>query len=98
MKHRYALSKLRTSTHTLKIETGRHQGVPRENRLCTVCDIIEDEFHFLDNCIKYNDARNKLLTDVLIKNPKWSFLKPSQLFIINELQDHLGRYVFECLK
>ena len=35
------ISKLRTSAHDLKIETGRHRGIKREQRLCTcACKLL----------------------------------------------------------
>ena len=42
-KHLKAMSRLRTSCHPLKIE----------NPLCSVCNVIEDEEHFLVSCKKY---------------------------------------------
>ena len=58
-KQRQALSKLRLSSHGLRIETGRHIRMGRENRKCTLCDSndIEDEFHFILKCPVYNDVR-----------------------------------------
>jgi hypothetical protein len=56
------MSRLRTSCHPLKIETGRHckPPLPRENRLCSVCNVIEDEEHFLVSCKKYEAERLSL--------------------------------------
>ena len=47
-KHRNALAKNRLSSHSLAIQIGRHNGIPRENRKCTLCNIndIEDEYHY----------------------------------------------------
>ena len=36
-----AITKLRLSSHSLFIETGRHTGVTRENRKCTLCNKVE---------------------------------------------------------
>ena len=46
---RRAITKLRTSNHTLAIEEGRWTNIERENRLCKQCaqQNIEDETHFL---------------------------------------------------
>ena len=44
-----ALSKLRVSAHRLEIETcrlGRPHSIPVNNRKRSVCQVIEDEFHF----------------------------------------------------
>ena len=36
-KYRIALSRFRTSSHDLLIETCRYDGIPRENRICKSC-------------------------------------------------------------
>ena len=45
-KYRYALTRLRTSSHRLAIETGRWT-TPRFERKCQLCNTLEDEFHFM---------------------------------------------------
>ena len=52
---RYLMGQLRISSHTLAIETGRYQRIPREMRRCLVCHLgeIEDEFHFFLRCPAY---------------------------------------------
>ncbi len=44
------MAKLRTSTHSLLIEKGRHLGLKKEDRLCGACGVIDNEVHFLFNC------------------------------------------------
>ena len=59
-KFRYALTRLRVSSHRLQIEAGRwHKPykIPLENRKCQLCNILEDEFHFILECSLYNDLR-----------------------------------------
>ena len=53
--NRRAITKLRTSNHTLAIEAGRWTNMERGNRLCKQCteNKIEDEIHFLFQCTKY---------------------------------------------
>ena len=49
-KFRYALSKIRMSSHKLKIRAGRWhrpQSIPLNERKCRVCNFLEDEFHFI---------------------------------------------------
>ena len=55
------LSRFRLSSHQLEIETGRHIGSDRDQRLCRKCNMrmIEDEYHFLLTCPLYNDLRTK---------------------------------------
>ena len=55
------ITKLRISDHNLPIEKGRHLKIPREKRLCQVCNQIEDEHYFLFVCNKNLDLRNKYL-------------------------------------
>ena len=59
IKYQIALSKLRSSVHKLKVETGRHKDIAYENRLCTLCDYnqVEDEFHFVMICPVYENLR-----------------------------------------
>ena len=42
-KHRQLIAKFRTSDHCLQIETGRYINISRQQRLCTTCNILEDE-------------------------------------------------------
>lgn len=55
---RSMICKLRTSSHQLMIERGRHLNIAMEERICPLCNLaIEDEFHFLLNCCFYNKQR-----------------------------------------
>ena len=50
-------SSFRISAHRLRIERGRYFGEKPEERLCTICNIVEDEMHFLCQCHKYASQR-----------------------------------------
>ena len=70
-KFRVALSKLRMSSHRLMIEVGRWNRphrTPREQRKCTVCNQLEDEYHFLFECRLYNDERTIFLKPYYLRN------------------------------
>lgn len=70
--YRIALSKFRTSNHRLAIETGRWhkpQPIERNLRLCLTCEKLEDEYHLVAECIKYNELRNKYLPHHFINKP-----------------------------
>ena len=70
------LTRLRSSSHRLKIETGRHKGIPRSHRYCDHCcspenmellcslpfadPLIQDEWHMLTECSLTQDARESL--------------------------------------
>ena len=60
-KYKISLSRFRLSSHNLMIETGRYNGMPRDERLCNFCNMrkVEDEYHFLLVCPKYTELRRK---------------------------------------
>ena len=55
------ISKIRMSSHNLKIEKGRYHNIERQSRLCVLCNLndIEDEFHFILKCPLYYDLRER---------------------------------------
>ena len=57
--NRRAITKLRTSSHKLKIETGRWNKIPRDQRICQNCFLnkIEDENHLIFECQMYETER-----------------------------------------
>ena len=65
-KYRTALAKLRSSSHTLAIETGRHSRpkLKVNERLCQVCQCIEDETHRMIGSEINTDERSHLFTRV----------------------------------
>ena len=63
---RKSLAKFRCSSHKLAIETGRHMGILRGERLCTYCfnnnvDVVEDEFQVFFECRKFEESRQMYL-------------------------------------
>ena len=64
------ICKLRLSAHTLLIETGRYRGIPRDQRICPLCNSdVEDEFHFFVKCKFYSSLRKKYLKPYYYRNP-----------------------------
>ena len=61
-KYRQALTRLRTSSRALRIESGRHEHIvpSLENRLCNLCRVPETEIHFLISCPLYETQRKVL--------------------------------------
>ena len=57
--HRTVLTRWRLSNHNLQIERGRYTvpSTPRENRLCTLCETVEDEHHVIFHCPRFDDVR-----------------------------------------
>ena len=67
--HRRAITKLRTSSHKLQIETGRWNNVSQNLRICEKCtlDEIEDENHFLFECPMHVTDRIELINKIQSK-------------------------------
>ena len=72
-KFRVVMSKLRLSSHNLRIETGRYarNHIERQQRYCTICNKldIEDEYHFVLICAAYNDIRKRYIKPYYYKKP-----------------------------
>ena len=102
-KLRSALSKLRLSSHTLAIETGRYANARIEPnlRFCNLCknpNDIEDEYHFVIVCPIYNEIRKKYISNYYTRNP-------SVFKFINLMQEKrpciikkLSKFIFEAFK
>ena len=66
--YRILITRWRLSCFDLKVETGRYRGIPREERLCPICNVLEDENHVIFNCRAYDNIRTQF-TDLLQQNP-----------------------------
>ena len=58
--YRVIISRWRLSNHRLNIETGRYTRpiTERKNRVCTLCDVVEDEQHVVYDCPRYEEIRD----------------------------------------
>ena len=71
-KFRTAISELRMSSHRLEIEVGRWarpQRTPVDQRKYRICNKLEDEFHFLFECILYTKIREKYIKKYYWRRP-----------------------------
>lgn len=67
-KFRVALTRFRTSSNRLEVETGRWQKpnpIPYNERLCNSCRVLGDEFHFIFECKLLEYLLNLYIT------PQW---------------------------
>ena len=99
-KFRIALCKFRSSAHNLAIERGRHSNVQKEDRKCIFCNsgAIENEYHFLLVCSKFDDLRKKYFSKFYCHWPtlnKFDMLMScdSKKVILN-----LSKYIFYAEK
>ena len=56
---RRTLVKLRIGCHNLRVQTGRYDKIPLDERICPLCggNKIEDETHLLLDCQRYSSMR-----------------------------------------
>ena len=88
---RTLFTKIRISAHKLRIETGRYQKVPADQRFCDICqlNLIEDEIHFSMSCRCFDDSRNNLFVKVHAVNKNFLSLTDEQKFIwLMSSEDH----------
>ena len=101
-KYRIAISRLRASSHNLEIERGRYTipVTPIENRLCSVCNSIEDEFHFLLHCQLYNEERSALFHEITNIEQEFSSLtdRDRLIFLLSnensQILTWVGKFVY----
>ena len=101
-KLRVAISRLRLSSHQLRIETGRYSQnkVHRAQRICTLCNKsdIEDEYHFVLVCPVYSILRQKYIRPYYYNRPSvYKFTLLMQTKQQGVLQKS-GKYVYESFR
>ena len=62
--NRIALTRMRLSSHHLRIETGRWSRIPQQNRLCNCRTDIQTEDHVLLRCTISSDLRQQMNINV----------------------------------
>lgn len=94
------ICKYRIHAHCLKVETGRFFNVDRCNRFCEMCSkrVLEDEYHFILECEKYNEARRKYIKPYYWTKP--SVFKFVQLMSVRNIKElnNLGKYLYVAEK
>lgn len=95
-KYRISLSRYRLSSHNLSIETGRYNGVPKEERLCNFCNMrkIEDEFHFLLVCPLYTELRRKYFKNYFCNWPTLNKFDQLMLSSSKKTLGNLGKFIY----
>ena len=67
---RVVLTKFRCRNNKMPVEIGARDNVPREQRICNLCDTgdIGDEFHYLFICKHLISHRKKYIQPVYLKH------------------------------
>ena len=100
------MTRLRLSAHPLNVEALRGFVVDPTERKCNMCTLnsMEDEYHFLTECPKYNDNRTELFVECLNDNPNTRLManKEKTIWLLTNEEESinkaLGRFIHECLK
>ena len=75
LRHRSVFAKFRCGVAPLRIETGRYENKPLEERKCPFCDEVENESHVVLSCYLfiylYDDLRIALFNTALTFNPNF---------------------------
>ena len=94
---RIALTRIRLSSHIFNIERGRWARggrQNRENRVCTLCQVIECEYHCLVQCPRYvNEREGRLPTRLRDRPCMYEFLR----FLMDESEENQGILGSLCL-
>jgi hypothetical protein len=99
------LTKLRGGTNRLRIEKGRYQGLPAEERVCEFCNKgeVEDERHFVLSCPLYSTVRAELWTETLPRLPQPLLTEEAKFVALLQSKDadvikKVLRYVKQAMK
>ena len=100
--HRKAMARFRISAHSLAIERGRYTRPPTpvDKQTCKHCpDFVEDEYHFLIHCSKYEIARNKLFCEITQNCRLFPHLNNYEKFIYmmsaeDKIADLVANFIF----
>ena len=101
-KIRSGISQLRITAHNLNIENLRYGRDRKERfqRICTLCNSgeIEDEYHFLLKCSKYDDLRSQFIKKYYFRRP--SMEKVVQLLSVKNKSTSLklGKFIQQAFK
>ena len=85
--------RFRTRNHRLPIEVGRWSGIPRNQRLCSFCNELGDEFHYLMSCKHFESERKKYVKRYYYVHP--NIIKFDQLMNMKKTVDlkNLCRFI-----
>jgi hypothetical protein len=95
---RNILFQLRTGSNRLRIDTGRWEHIPRDKRICQLCQsAVENETHFMFRCPVLQEERQKMMESVRKKKKiDWSHKFVTEkartaAFVGIGLEDHAQR-------
>ena len=92
---------MRVSSHRLNIECGRWSrpvATPVNDRKCIFCNNIEDEYHFILECHKYDLLRQQYIPTYYCRRPNMvkfvELLTTENILVIKKL----GIFIFKAFE
>ena len=80
--HQSAFAKIRCGVAPLRLETGRNEGVPVNERICPFCRVyVENETHVVINCETDECVRESLFQTAVRVCPDFSLLTDEEKMI-----------------
>ena len=98
-KHRYAFVKFVTKNHRLPVVSGKwHRPRPYNQRMCEVCGVLGDEYHFLLVCKSLSDLRQRYIPEYYFKYPSmYTFIALMSTDYVKTIR-HLAAFVYSSLQ
>lgn len=99
-KQRRFLTAFRLVSHHLEIEMGRHSNIPKEQRLCKVCNMRqpESEYHFLLVCPAYHDLRLSLFPNSYSSWPNLQKFENLMKIKTRKITNNISRFIVAANK
>ena len=86
-----------TRNHRLPVELGRWQNIPHNERKCSTCNTLGDEYHYLMECKQLTNLRKKYLPKYYQSHPNFvkftELLNSQQYDILINLSIFIGKIV-----
>ena len=99
---RKTYTKFRLSNHSLNIEKGRHNNIPKELRFCPLCPTqVETEIHFLLECQTYEILREELIQPLINNKPSFTYYTLPEKFkclLSKQFALITAKFIFNCLE
>ena len=93
---RDCIVKLRIGVLPINGSAFRQTFSKSENVLCTICNTIEDEYHFIHKCPLYNEIRKKYLDDInqsyidILRNGSIELIRKLSLYLFYAIRHRLN--------
>ena len=104
--YRRAISQLIYSSHILNVERGRYTRpqTPTDERLCNMCNCVDDELHLVTSCAMNLNERGILYDKVTSKFPEFEHLCDVEIFVFlftfddAQMLSWLGKFLYQSFR